>query len=210
MLKTVGVRSPCTRKEQKLIEDHEYLITGITKKIHKRFYWVPWHELESYARSGLVLAAIKYDPKKQKNVKTFKAYVLRYGVYMAIDEMRADGVILRKGKKEKTKRTRKTNWTTDICLVDEFYGDNEADYYGQKCFERVDVKDFCKEIICRLDLQDKRLIKMFLFEHMTMKKIADIESVSESAISLRYKVLRKKMKKIAENMMKKNYNGIRA
>lgn len=212
MSKPAGVRPPCTRKEQKLIEDHEYLINAITRKIRRKFYWVPCHELESYARSGLVLAAIKYNPKKQKNVKTFKSYVLRYGVYIAIDEMRSDGIVIRKGKEEKTKRTRKTNWSTDIHLIDDIYHRVEkddhsqkffepSDNYGQECFEGVDTEDFCKAVVLKLNAQERRLIKNLLFEHMTMKKIAAIEGISESAISLRYKELRKKMKRIAERMI---------
>jgi len=191
---------PCTEKEQDLIRDNEHLIGKITGRLWNSFHWLRWDDLESYAMSGLVLAAIKYDPNKQKKNKTFCHYALHAGFYSAIDEMRVDGVINR-GRK-KGPQSRKTDWTTDICTVEDFYGREESDQKGDDGFDQVDTRDFCHEVVKRLKPKEKQLLKFFLFDNLLKKQIADLEGVSASMISFRYRDVVKKMKRIAERIMR--------
>jgi len=192
------IRPPCTEKEHQLIRDHGYLIEKITGKLLKSFYWLRWEDLESYARSGLVLAAIKYDPDKQKKNGVFRNYAMYSGFYFAIDEMRSDGVINR-GRK-KGPHSRKTDWTTDICFVENFYGQEEYDQRSDEGFVKVDTKDFCREVVKRLKPKEIQLVKLLLFDNLLKKQVADLEGVSASAISIRYKAVVKKMKRIAEKI----------
>ena len=100
MAKSKTMRPPCTVQEQQLIIDNEYVIHNIAKRLQKSFYWMCWDDLNSYGWSALVIAAIKYDPKKQKPDKTFETYASQVGFFLAVDEMRSDGVICRNQPKK--------------------------------------------------------------------------------------------------------------
>jgi len=193
------VRPPCTEKEQKLIESHWYLIQHLTTNLYRKFYWIDLDELESYARSGLVLAAIHYDPQRSRD-QVFARYARKSAFYLAIDEMRSDGVV-RRGSVKKGPLARKTHWSSDIVMWNDFRGTrHEVDSNGTKDLDAVDTKDFCCEIVKRLKPSEKRLVKMFMFDNLLQKQIADLEGVTPSAISLRCKAVVKKMKEIAEKI----------
>ena len=192
------VRPPCTEKEQQLIRDHEYLIPNLAAMLFKKFYWIDWEELKSYSRSGLVLAALQHDSQRQKS---FTKYVIRAAFYLAVDEMRSDGVVIRGVATKKGPFARKTHWSSDILVVDTFCGTkHEVDTRGTNDLDKVDNVDFCCEIVRRLKPNEKRLVRMFIFDNLLQKQIADLEGVSPSAISLRYKAVIKKMRRIAEKI----------
>lgn len=78
---------PCTGEEQRLVEEHLYLVRTIANSCARR---LPAHvsagELESAGHVGLIEAAQRFDPARRTSFKTF-AYQRVQGAIL--DEMRA-------------------------------------------------------------------------------------------------------------------------
>ena len=70
------------------------MVTRIAARLHRWYEWVPVNDLESYAYLGLAMAAKIYQPDRGV---PFENFASRKAMYLAIDEMRKDGVLKRRG-----------------------------------------------------------------------------------------------------------------
>ena len=73
--------------------DHMPIAERIASRLHHWYGWVDMDDLRSYAYLGLALAAKKY--RADRGVP-FGIFACRKGTFIAIDEMRKDGVLRRR------------------------------------------------------------------------------------------------------------------
>ena len=76
-----------------LAAEHVSLASGIAARLHRLYSWVAIEDLHSYAYLGLALAAKAYQDDRGV---PFPQFAWRKGMFLAIDEMRKDGVLSRR------------------------------------------------------------------------------------------------------------------
>jgi len=164
-----------------LTEANLPLAGRIAGRLHRWYHWVPAEDLKSYAYLGLALAARSYQSDRGV---TFVQFAWRKAMYLAIDEMRKDGVLCRR---------RATPRPTFSSLTPET--PEPATLGGQEAVER---RDLCRTLLKKLHCGDRRLLMMYYTDQLTYKEIAKVFDISESAVCLRHKALLKKLRKLAK------------
>jgi len=156
------------------------MVGPIAWRLHRRYGWVDMDDLGSYAYLGLVKAAKIYE--KSKGIP-FERFASRKAMYVAIDEMRKDGVL---------KRRRVTPGPSVVMLTAEI-----EDPSGPKALASLERRDICKTLLSGLVRKDRRLLLMYYADQMTFRQIAEVFAVSESAICLRHKLLIERLRRAA-------------
>lgn len=160
--------------------DHMPITGRIASRLHHRYGWVDMDDLRSYAYLGLTLAAKRY--RADRGV-AFEMFASRKGMFLAIDEMRKDGVLRR--------RRAGPGLTTTVLTAD------IPDPRGSRSYERLERRDMCRMLLGRLRTQDRQLVMMYYADGMTFREIAKVFSISESAACLRHKAALGTLRRIA-------------
>ncbi|MFP4106972.1 MAG: sigma-70 family RNA polymerase sigma factor [Phycisphaerae bacterium] len=173
-----------------LVEDHVPMARQIAARLKRRYMWVNRDDLYSYALLGLTLTARLYDPERGV---PFPQFAARKALFMAVDEMRKDGIVRRSNVKKLPHHISLNEPVTDD-------GNTEldlADYRIDQQLEQMEAKDLCRALLKRLRSNDRRLMMMYYGDHMTFREIAEVMDISESSVCLRHKALLDKLKKMA-------------
>ena len=164
-----------------LAAEHVSLASGIAARLHRLYSWVAIEDLHSYAYLGLALAAKAYEDNRGV---PFPQFAWRKGMFLAIDEMRKDGVLSRR---------RTTPLPTTTTFIPEVHDPVAPDGH-----HAVDRRDLCHTMLSKLRSQDRQLLMMYYSDEMTFKEIANVFDISESAVCLRHKALMKQLRRIGD------------
>lgn len=157
------------------------LANRIASRLHHSYCWVPIEDLRSYAYLGLALAERNYESDRGVS---FVQFAWRKGMFLAIDEMRKDGVLSRRRAKP---------GPTFSALTPEL--PDPAAHDTQDAMER---RDLCMSLLRKLRKQDRELLTMYYADQLTFKDIAKVFQISESAVCLRHKALLARLRKLAQ------------
>lgn len=156
------------------------LANRIASRLHRWYSWVGLDDLRSYAYLGLALAEQNYESDRGVS---FVQFAWRKGMFLAIDEMRKDGVLSRRRAKP---------GPTFSALTPEL--PDPAAHNTQNAMER---RDLCTSLLRKLRKQDRELLTMYYADQLTFKDIAKVFQISESAVCLRHKALLARLRKLA-------------
>ena len=155
----------------------------------RKYCWVDFDQLYSYALWGLTLAAGAY---RSETGVPFEQFVRGKGMYVAIDAMREDRVL-----------SRNKGSGCPMFFSGSDAGDGElglfsqiADRRSSESFRAVDVRDQVRCMLDRLDEEDRQTLLMYYADGLTFKEIARVFNKSESAISIRHKNLLAKLRRM--------------
>lgn len=162
-----------------LARGHVGLADQISRRLLRRYCWVGLDDLHSYAYLGLTLAARAYDPKRGV---PFDRFASTKAMFLAIDEMRKDGIL---------RRSDSTARTVDLAGIDI----ETPDPSSNRQLEMLELREFCTELLRKINKPDRELLLMIYAERMTYKEISAIYHISESAICLRHKSLMQRLRK---------------
>lgn len=150
-------------------------------RLHRCYTWVGMDDLQSYAYLGLAKAASYYQPDRGI---PFPIFARRKGAFLAIDEMRKDGVVTRRGSRAQPQTS----------------GDAALDYpdpHSQSDAHRLELKDFCRSMLKKLSSSDRQLISLYYADELTFREIANVFHISESAVCLRHKAVLLRLRRLA-------------
>ncbi len=163
---------------RKLTRDHIDLADQITRRLMRRYGWIGWDELKGYANLGLTLAARAWDPDRGLS---FKRFACTKAMFLAVDEMRKDGVLRRADIVNDTQE--QTGIEFEI-----------VDRTPQRQRETFEARDLCTALLAKLRPQDRELLQMIYHDHMTYKEVAAVYNITESAVCLRHKAVIEKLR----------------
>lgn len=168
-----------------------FLADQIAIRLKRRYNWIDEGDLRSYAYLGVMLAAQLFDVRRGLTLVQFAA---RKGLYLAIDEMRKDGIVRRSdstvpriqslGSRDYSHRLPRGRYSP-------------SDGSGERELERIEERDFCQRMIMSLQPPQRRLLLMYYTDGMTFGEIAGILGISESAVCLRHKAILVRLKQMA-------------
>ena len=162
-----------------LAREHLSLADQISRRLFRRYRWVGLDDLHSYAYLGLTLAAKAYDPARGV---PFNRFASTKAMFLAIDEMRKDGIL---------RRADSTTRTVDLAGLDIETPDPSSNHP----LEMLEIREFCTELLRKINKPDRELLLMIYAERMTYKEISAVYHISESAICLRHKSLMQRLRK---------------
>lgn len=165
----------------KLAQRHLPLAENIAKRLYRRYRWVEPDDLGSYAYLGVTLAARTFDPKRGI---PFERFACTKAMYLAIDEMRKDGVL---------RRADALRHSQDTSFQEVEMPDPAAD----RASELLEAREFCQEMFHCLDKPGQQLLAMVYADKLTYREISDVLGVSESAVCLRHKAILEKLRRQA-------------
>lgn len=184
---------PAKASAVQLIDNHLPIARQISARLKRRYSWVNMEDLYSYSLLGLTMAANAYDPTRGV---PFANFASQKAMFWAIDEMRKDQILKRRGAKA-TPRFVSMNDTNP----DSDQGTFEiADGAAGEAKEKLEAKDLCSALLGQLRMQDRELLIMYYGQQLTFKEIAKVFSISESSVCLRHKALIRKLRKMAHTM----------
>ncbi len=163
-----------------LAVEHLPLANRIASRLHRWYSWVALDDLRSYAYLGLALAERSYESDRGV---PFVQFAWRKGMFLAIDEMRKDGVLSRRRAKPGPTFTALTPELPDPVAC------------GRQ--EEMERRDLCSTLLRKLRKQDRQLLSMYYADQLTFREIAKVFEISESAVCLRHKALLKRLRKLA-------------
>jgi len=168
-----------TQQHIALAREHVSLATQIAYRLSRRYAWVGLDDLHSYAYIGISLAARSFDPSRGLS---FARFACSKAMFLAIDEMRKDGVLRRADAAERK---------PEVSAVSLELPDPAA----CRDHELLEAREFCSELIRKLDKKDRELLTMVYIEKMTYREVAKVYHISESAVCLRHKALLGRLRK---------------
>ncbi len=162
-----------------MAREHVGLADQISRRLFRRYSWVGLDDLHSYAYLGLTLAAKAYDPSRGV---PFDRFASTKALFLAVDEMRKDGIL---------RRADSPTRTVDLVGID-----IETPDPSSNCsMKMLEIREFCTELLRRISKPDRELLLMIYSERMTYKEISAVYHISESAICLRHKSLMQRLRK---------------
>lgn len=162
-----------------LARDHVELAGKIACRLCRSYSWVGIDDLRSYAYLGLALAERAFRPELGV---PFVKFAWRKAMFLAIDEMRKDGVVSRKDARRTT------------CSALPFETADPQSGALLRCVDRTDLYD---SLMMGLKDRDHRLVEMYYTDGMTFREIARVFGITESAVCLRHKTLINKLRVLA-------------
>ncbi|MCD4824418.1 MAG: sigma-70 family RNA polymerase sigma factor [Phycisphaerae bacterium] len=162
-----------------LARQHLPLAQQIARRLYRRYRWVGMDDLHSYAYLGLSLAARAFDASRGV---PFVRYACTKAMYLAIDEMRRDGVLRRADANRRPQDA--TGMEIDL-----------PDPAARRDHEMLEAREFCTELLRQLGEQDRQLLSMIYVDKMTYKEISRVFRITESAVCLRHKSLLQKLRR---------------
>ncbi len=167
-------------RETDRVPDCGQIAVQIAARLSHSYGWVDRDDLRGYAQLGVALAARRYRGDRGVSLEVF-AY--HKGMFLAIDEMRRDGVLRRRDAKA----------APPACAL----RDDLPDPAGQRSHDRLVQRDLLASLLGRLAPAERRLLLMHYAQHMTFREIAAVFQISESAVSLRHKALLGRLRRAA-------------
>jgi RNA polymerase sigma factor (sigma-70 family) len=162
-----------------LVGSNLTLAREISRRLHFVYRWVAEDDIRGYAYLGLVLAAKRFDEGRGVPFKRFASYK---AAMLAVDEMRRDGLLRRRGAKKRA----------EAPLTGDFH-----DPRGGHPFDRAEAREFCASLLAKLKADERRLVLLYYADQLTFAEIAGVFRISESAVSLRHKAVLRKLRKLA-------------
>ncbi|MDY6914148.1 MAG: sigma-70 family RNA polymerase sigma factor [Planctomycetota bacterium] len=159
------------------INENLSLVRAIAVRLRRWYGWLDMGDLHSYAYLGLAMAAKRYQPDRGI---AFRSFASQKGMFLAIDQMRKDGVVRRRGGK--------------VGMMPASLGFDIPDPQAAKCRRAIETRDICRTLLAGLRKQDRRLLIMYYAEQLTFKEIARVFDISESAVCLRHKSIMRNLR----------------
>jgi len=156
---------------------------SIAKRLKKVYDWVEFETLEFYAFSAIATALLSFDPTKKASLES---WVRLKGKYIAIGEMRQDGLLRRKSQK-KIPKTRRFGTRTDDRGKETSEQETITDDHGNDAEQRLEILSQIEEVFDLLSPDARRIIELYYIEEKTMKQVAEALNLSESRISQLHK-----------------------
>ncbi len=166
-------------QQTKLAQEHVSLATQIAYRLSRRYAWVGLDDLHSYAYIGISLAARAYDPSRGL---PFDRFACSKAMFLAIDEMRKDGVL---------RRADSAALPQESSAISIELPDPSA----ERDQEQLEAREFCAELFEKLNEQERQLLSMVYVEKLTYREIARVYRITESAVCLRLKSLLERLRK---------------
>ncbi|MCY2931678.1 MAG: sigma-70 family RNA polymerase sigma factor [Planctomycetota bacterium] len=174
-----------TPNRSDLVEENLLLAHTIALRLKKHYPWLDLEDTYSYSLLGLTLAARSWQPDRGLS---FGGFAGHKAMFLAIDEMRHDGLLRRKGSGRSPEvslgGTRQTPSSYD-----------PIDPGGQDGEEQVDVRDLLDHLLSTLRTADRNLLTMYYADDMTLAEIGYVLGVSESAVCLQHAALLKDLRR---------------
>ena len=149
------VHSGSSRREDRTwIGEHLPIARRIASNLKRKYCWVDFDQLYSYALWGLTLAAGAY---RSETGVPFEQFVRGKGMYVAIDAMREDRVLSR----TKTHGTPMFFSYSDSGDGESGLLDKIADRRSSDSFKAVDLRDQVRSMLDRLEDQDRQALLMY-------------------------------------------------
>lgn len=174
--------SVLTESARRLVEEHLPMARTITKRLGRRFYWVPKDDLYSYSLSGLTLAARAYQPERGLSFERFAA---TKATFLAVDAMRMENVIWRRGGGKR----RRPVCVSQLSCEQQDQAADPVEERSDTPAELLAKKDLLAGALGGLKERDRQLLLLRYSDGLTLKEIGQIQHLSESAICLRHKAL---------------------
>ncbi len=179
-------------EEHVLIESHLPVARQVAARLKRRYTWLRIDDLYSYALYGLTMAASTYESDRGVPFANFASQKAMFG---AIDEMRKDGVLRRRGAKSPP---RTLSLGGDASESDDTYLDVPDRRSGEAVI-KVEARDLCTSLLERLIGRDRHLLIMYYAQNMTYREIACVLEVSESSVCLRHKAILRKLRRLGSH-----------
>lgn len=179
----------------KLVEHHLPLARQISARLRHRCSWVALDDLYSYSLLGLTRAAGIYDPAYGV---PFANFASQKALFLAVDEMRKDGILQRRSTKSTTRTVSLTcdgddsgSWWNDL-----------PDEGADQDHRRFEDREFLQALLMKLSDTDRQFLVMYYADEMTFKEIARVVNMSESSVCLRHKALINRLRKLSKAMIR--------
>ena len=166
----------------KLSSEHIQLATQIAHRLNRRYSWVGFDDLQSYAYMGILLAARLYDSSRGIS---FERFACVKALFLAIDEMRKDGILHRS---ETASKRPSEQMGVEVDMPDPS-ADRDA--------ELLEARDLCSSLLDKLEPQERELLNYIYVEKETYREISSRFGISESAICLRHKAIIDRIRRLA-------------
>lgn len=186
-------RNPAARA---LLDEHLPIARQIAARLKRRYTWVQMEDLYSYSLLGLTKAANAFDDARGV---PFPNFASQKGMFWAIDEMRKDSV-LRRRSSANMPRVLPFTEAAGNADPDDGWTPEVVDGHAPRTREKLEARDLCTTLLCKLRKQDRDLLTMYYADHMTFREIAAVFDISESSVCLRHKALIKKLRRMAGAM----------
>lgn len=157
-----------------LIEQHLMVARSVSARLKRRYPWLDEDELYGYGLFGLVSAANAWRPQRGKDFGAFAA--VKAG-YLAVDQMRRDGILRHRPRPSAPRRIRIVSYAE----VDRTLRDGHWD----RVLARLEARDMLETVLPRLANDDRRLLEMYYAQEMTLAEIAAVLGISEAAVCIR-------------------------
>ncbi len=158
-----------------------HLADLIARRLSRRYSWVPFEDLQSYAYIGLSKASELFDSSRGI---PFSRFACVKAMFLAVDEMRRDRVIRRCDMPDHEKPL----LSTEVDLVDHSAG---------RAMEKYEAREYCESLLMGLDREERHLLSMIYADRMTYCEVSEVFGISESAICLRHRKLIDKLRRKA-------------
>ncbi len=155
------------------------LVRKVAARLQRRFGWLDADELASYAYLGLRKAARDYDPTRSAD---FGAFASVKGMYLAIDEMRRDGLVRRPDSQQ-----------TPAGPIEGELPDPD----GEDALRDLVNRDTAEALLAALPQEDRDLLMMYYGQGMTLREIGQVRGVTEAAVCVRHQQLLAKLRRCA-------------
>ena len=129
------------------------------------------------ASLGLAMAARSYEANRGI---PFARFALCKGWFLAVDQMRKDGILHRHREKPAPGTVPLTRATESP------RADSES--------RTIEARDLCATLLGKLKPLDRRLLTLYYADHLTFREISDVLQVSESSVCFRHKALVTKLR----------------
>jgi RNA polymerase sigma factor (sigma-70 family) len=176
-----------------LLDEHLPIARQIAARLKRRYTWVPMEDLYSYSLLGITKAANAFDNTRGV---PFPNFASQKGMFWAIDEMRKDSV-LRRRSSANMPRVLSFSEAVGNADPDNGWTPEVVDSHAPRTHEKLEARDLCTALLCKLRKDDRELLMMYYADHMTFREIAGVFDISESSVCLRHKALIKKLRRMA-------------
>jgi len=159
-------------------------------RLKRKFPWIPADDLYSYALYGLVRSARLYQSDRQV---PFGAFAARKCLYVAIDEMRHDGLVRRGDRPDGP--TFKSLEAATASETDHWRG--VCDKHSVRDTDRLEAREWCAAVLTGLAGRDRHLLMLRYSNELTFRQIGRVLGLSESAVCVRHASLLRRLRRRA-------------
>jgi len=163
------------------VEERLVIARQVAARLTRRYRWLDRDDLNSYAYLGVRMAERHYDPSRGIAFAQFASFK---GQYLAVDEMRKDGLLRRAGDPRPSVSTGPV-------------AEDLPDASSDQSRHQLEARELCVSLLKSLEGDDRRLMLMYYADEMTFREIASVLGISESAVCLRHKSILGKLQRLA-------------